>query len=160
MSRLNIEFPETDIVSVVFPFRNSSNRTMFDFDDNGIVKELQKRDLKEYFYRVPTGLLGKLKSGDMVVVNCTTGYQVAEIKCVNTYAPSNRKDLAYVVGKVDSECYFEFIENKKRLAIVREQLEAEKKRIESMVTYELLAERNPEFKALLDNFKALGGSID
>ena len=159
MSTLNINFPQTDVVSVVFCYKNYTNRTSYEFDENNIVVESQKRTLKQYYYRVPPTLVGKLKKGDMVVVNCSTGYQVAEVTVTNTYAPKS-EPVSYIVGVVDKDSYFEFLEDQKKLAVLREQLEAEKKRIESMVTYELLAERSPEFKALLDAFKAMGGTVE
>lgn len=161
MRKINIQFPQTDVVSVIFCYRNHTNRTAYEFDENNVIVEPQKHCLKQYYYRLPPALVGKVKTGDMVVVNCATGYQVAEVKVVNTYAPKSvNENLAYVVGIVDKDSYFEFLDSKKKLAIMREQLEAEKKRIESMVTYELIAERNPEFKVMLDNFKALGGTIE
>lgn len=161
MSKLTVMFPETDVVSVVFAFKKSTNKSSYDFDDAGVIPEHQKKMLKEYYYRVPSELVGKLAAGDMVVVNCANGFQVAEVKCINTYSPSgDKKSLAYVVGKVDCGAYFKCLADKKQLAMLRNQLEEEKKRIESMVTCELLAERSPEFKALLDNFKALGGSLE
>lgn len=161
MSTISIQFPQTDVISAVFCYRNHTNRTTYDFDENNMVVASQKSQLKAYSYRLPPALVGKVKAGDMVVVNCATGYQVAEVKAINAYAPTNTKtELAYVVGIVDKDNYFEFLESQKQLTILREQLEVEKKRIESMVTYELIAERNPEFKALLDNFKAMGGTIE
>lgn len=164
MSKINVVFPPTDVVACVFSFKNHTNRTnstTYAFDENGMVVDSDRKSLKRYYYRVPKPLMGELKVGDMVVVNCSTGYQVAEITAINAIAPSScREKLAYVVGKVDAESYFEYLEQQKHLVMLREQLEVEKKRIESLVTYELLAERNPEFKALLDNFKALGGTIE
>lgn len=38
-------------------------------------------------------------------------------------------------------------------------IDREKKRLESMVTYELIAEKNPEFKEMLEAFKEMGGEF-
>ena len=46
-----------------------------------------------------------------------------------------------------------------QLAIMKAELDREKKRLESLVTHELIAEKNPEFKALLDAFKDMGGEF-
>ena len=164
MSRITIQFPETDVVAVVFCYKNhltEKSRATLEYDENNVVVEAQKNCLKTYYYRLPPALVGHVKTGDMVVVNCATGYQVAEVKMVNAIpSAAYHESLAYVVGIVDKDCYFKFREDKKKLEVMRAQLEVEKKRIESMVTYELIAERNPEFKAMLDAFKALGGTIE
>lgn len=57
------------------------------------------------------------------------------------------------------EPYVAEIERVKELKVMKKRIEAEKKRLESMVTYELIAEKNPEFKALLDAYKSAGGEF-
>lgn len=164
MSKINIHTPTDNVVSVVFSFKNHVTRCTTpssQFDEYDHLLPTARKDAKTYTYRVPDGLVGKLRVGDMVVVRCATGYQVAEVDSTTVWiAPSKVAELACVVGVVNSDEYFEYIEKQKHLAVLREQLEVEKKRIESMITYELLAERNPEFKAMLDNFKVLGGVIE
>ena len=164
MSKIEVPVPTNNVVTVVFAYKNHTNSRVYpstDFDENDYLVPAVRKTAKTYTYRVPEGLVGKLRIGDMVVVHCATGYQVAEVEATKVWvAPSKVAELACVVGVVDSNEYFEYIEKQKHLAVLREQLEVEKKRIESMITYELLAERNPEFKALLDNFKVLGGTIE
>ena len=33
MSKINIQFPQTDVVSVIFCYRNHTNRTAYEFDE-------------------------------------------------------------------------------------------------------------------------------
>lgn len=57
------------------------------------------------------------------------------------------------------QSYIDEVEKKKALAAMKKKIDAEKKRLESMVTYELIAEKNPEFKAMLERFKDMGGEF-
>ena len=67
--------------------------------------------------------------------------------------------MASIVCKVDLQPYINEVERKKQLAAMKKQIESEKKRLEAMVTYELIAEKSPEFKELLEAFKAMGGEF-
>lgn len=60
---------------------------------------------------------------------------------------------------VNLTSYIAEVERKKSLAMLKKQLDAEKKRLESMVTYDLIAEKNPEFAALLKQYKDAGGQF-
>lgn len=60
---------------------------------------------------------------------------------------------------VDLGAYVAEVEKAKTLEAMKIAIDKEKKRLESMVTYELIAEKNPEFKAMLEAFKEMGGEF-
>lgn len=153
---INIEFPETNIVKCVFSLRQNSKYVGEDFDEYDL---RSPRDLKRYIYRVPSRLKGQLKVGNFVVVHCATGYQLCEVAELNVISNLDEKTLAPVVCKVDLSAYIEEVDKAVKLEIMKAELDREKRRLESMVTYELIAEKNPEFKAMLDAFKDMGGEF-
>ena len=64
-----------------------------------------------------------------------------------------------MVCKVDLSTYIQEVEKAKKLKAMKAAIDREKKRLESLVTYELIAEKNPEFKAMLEAFKEMGGEF-
>lgn len=162
MAVCNINFPETDVVSVRYTYRTSkyTNGVEFDEFDHEAANSIAKAG-KDYFYKLPEKLVGKVRVGQAVVVHCVNGYQVAEISQVNTYVPETlNRELDMVVDVVDMDGYKEEIEKRKQREALKRKLLSEKKRLESMVTFEMIAEKYPEFKQLLDQFKEIGGSFD
>ena len=153
---INIEFPETNIVKCVFSLRQNGAGAVDGYDE---YDHMESRNLKRYIYRVPSRLQGQLKIGDFVVVHCATGYQLCEIVELNVTSSFDEKTLAPIVCKVDLSAYIDEVDRAAQLAIMKAELDREKKRLESLVTYELIAEKNPEFKALLDAFKDMGGEF-
>ena len=153
---INIEFPETNIVKCVFSLRQNSKYTGEAYDE---YDHMRPHDLKKYIYRVPSRLKGQLKVGDFVVVHCATGYQLCEVAELNVISNFDEKTLAPVVCKVDLSAYIEEVDRAVKLEIMKAALDSEKRRLESLVTYELIAEKNPEFKALLDTYKDMGGEF-
>ncbi len=153
---INIKFPETNLVTCVFSLRQNRAGATEGYDEYDRIKSA---NLKRYIYRVPSRLQGQLKIGDFVVVHCATGYQLCEIVGLNAVSSSDEKTLAPIVCKVDLSTYIDEVDRAAQLAIMKAELDREKKRLESLVTYELIAEKNPEFKALLDAFKDMGGEF-
>lgn len=155
----NIKFPKTDLVKCVFCWR-SSNTDHIDSDrwDEYDHHKDPKR-LKTYTYRVPEHLREQLKIGDTVLVHCQTGSQICEVVEVNALSDFDAKTFAPVVCKVDMSTYIQGVEKVKQLKAMKAAIDREKKRLEAMVTYELIAEKNPEFKAMLKTFKEMGGEF-
>ena len=153
---INIEFPETNIVKCVFSLRQNSKYAGEAYDEYDHVRP---NGLKKYIYRVPSRLKGQLKVGDFVVVHCATGYQLCEVAELNAISSFDEKTLAPVVCKVDLSAYIDEIDRAAKLEIMKAALDSEKRRLESMVTYEIIAEKNPEFKALLDTYRDMGGEF-
>lgn len=151
-------FPKTNLVECTFSWRTESTAgiagTAWDEYDHR-----NQNRLKKYLYRLPDYLVGSVQPGDTVVVHCQTGYQVCQVVTINAISDFDPKTIAPVVDKVNMQSYIDEVEKKKALVAMKKQIDAEKKRLESMVTYELIAEKNPEFKAMLEQFKSMGGEF-
>lgn len=157
MVKLNELFPATNLVSCVFAFRQNNTSGVFNKYD--CLTEASLAKAKRYMYRVPEHLKVELKVGDTVVVHCQTGFQLARVVELNAISSYPEESFAPVVGKADLHSYFDEIDTRETLQAMRNKIEMEKKRLESMVTYDLIAEKNPEFKALLDAYRAAGGEF-
>ena len=151
----NIKFPETDLVECVFSYRTAGT-TGCSWDE---YDHTDSARLKRYVYRLPEYLVGRVQVHDAVVVHCSTGYQICEVVTVNALSNFDPRSIQPVVDKVNMGSYIHEVEKKKTLIAMKKQIDAEKKRLESLVTYELIAEKNPEFKAMLERFKSLGGEF-
>lgn len=158
MVKLNELFPATNLVNCVFAFRQS-NTTTGTFNKYDCLPDAALIKAKRYMYRVPERLREELKVGDAVVVHCQTGFQLACVVELNAISNYPEESFAPVVCKADLHSYFDEIDTREALQAMRNKIEAEKKRLESMVTYDLIAEKNPEFKALLDAYRAAGGEF-
>lgn len=155
----NIRFPKTDLVRCVFSWRSTNMEHVDTSHWDEYDHHVEPGRLKSYTYRVPEHLQGQLRPGEAVLVHCKTGYQVCEVVEINALSDFETKSFAPVVCKVDMSSYIDEIEKAKQLKAMKAAIDREKKRLESMVTYELIAEKNPEFKAMLDAFKAAGGEF-
>lgn len=158
MVKLNELFPATNLVNCVFAFRQN-NSTTGTYSKYDCLTEAAVAKAKRYMYRVPEHLRGELKVGDAVVVHCQTGFQLASVAEINAISSYPEESFAPVVCKADLHSYFDEIDTREALQAMRNKIEAEKKRLESMVTYDLIAEKNPDFKALLDAYRAAGGEF-
>lgn len=158
MVKLDALFPATNLVNCVFAFRQN-NTTIGTFNKYDCLTETSCAKAKRYMYRVPEWLRSELKVGDTVVVHCQTGFQLARVVELNAISSYPEESFAPVVCKADLHSYFDEIDTREALQAMRNKIETEKKRLESMVTYDLIAEKNPEFKALLDAYRAAGGEF-
>ena len=156
---MNIQFPETDVVSCVFSLKNSTNACNQSFNNYDIIPYEGQRKLKEYHYRVPTYLKGKLAPGDCVVVHCQTGYQICQVYNVNEFAPVETSKLAPVVARVELMDYFNDLAHQEELKRMKATLVKERKRLEEQVTWDLIASKSPEFAAMLKAFRDAGGEL-
>lgn len=156
---VNIKFPETNVVSCVFSLKNSVNLSNQNFNEVGMTHEVNYSKLKQYYYRVPEFLQGQLHHGDFVVVYCQTGYQLCQVCKTNEYAPVETSKLAPVVAKVDLSEYFNDLAKQEELKRMKAALVKERKRLEEQVTWDLIAEKSPEFAALLKAFRDAGGEL-
>ena len=153
---MNIKFPSTNLVECVFSWRQNNDYVAAKWDE---YDHCDPTLMKWYIYRLPDDLVGKVAVGDTVLVHCNTGYQLVQIATINATSSRNLASIAPVVCMVNLDSYIAEVERKKSLAMLKRQLDAEKKRLESMVTYDLIAEKNPEFAALLKQYKDAGGQF-
>lgn len=150
---MKVEFPKTNLVKCVFSFRqNSTLSNVWDKFDHR-----ETRNLKQYIYRVPECL--ELREHDTVLVHCTTGYQLCEVVELNVISGVDESEYSPVVCKVDLTSYLDEVENAEKIKYMRLKLEKKKKELESRVTYDLLAERSPEFAEILKAFRDMGGKL-
>lgn len=152
----NIQFPATNLVECVFSWRQNSDYVATKWDE---YDHCDPTGMKRYVYRLPDDLVGKVAVGDTVLVHCKTGYQLAQITTINALASFSLDSVAPVVCVVNLASYIAEVERRKSLVRLKKQLDAEKKRLESMVTYDLLAEKSPSFAALLKQYKDAGGQF-
>lgn len=153
---VNIQFPSTNLVECVFSWRQSNDYAAVKWDE---YDHCDPTRMKRYIYRLPDDLVGKVAAGDTVLVHCKTGYQLAQIATINATSSFDLDSVAPVVCMVDLASYIAEVERRKTLARLKQQLDAEKKRLESMVTYDLIAEKSPGFAALLKQYKDAGGQF-
>lgn len=116
-------------------------------------------NMKQYSYRVPEYLQGKLRPGDFVVVYCQTGYQVCQVARINATVPAGFDKLAPVVAKFDMSEYISDLVKQQELEAMKQVLIRERKRLEEQVTWDLIAEKNPEFAEMLKSFREAGGTL-
>lgn len=152
----NIKFSSTNLVECVFSWRQSDDYVATKWDE---YDHCDPTRMKRYVYRLPDDLVGKVAVGDTVLVHCKTGYQLAQITTINALASFDLDSVAPVVCMVNLASYIAEVERRKTLARLKQQLDVEKKRLESMVTYDLLAEKSPSFAALLKQYKDAGGQF-
>lgn len=93
------------------------------------------------------------------MVYCQTGYQVCQVYKVNEFAPVETSKLAPVVAKVDLREYFHDLAHQEELKKMKAALVKERKRLEEQVTWDLIASKSPEFKEMLEAFRAAGGEL-
>ena len=152
----SIKFPSTNLVECVFSWRQSNDYVAAKWDE---YDHCDPTHMKRYIYRLLDDLVGKVAVGDTVLVHCKTGYQLAQIATINATSSFDLDSIAPVVCTVNLTSYIAEVERKKSLAMLKKQLDAEKKRLESMVTYDLIAEKNPEIAVLLKQYKDAGGQF-
>lgn len=161
---VNIKFPETNVINYIFSmtgYKPGVSSTSYDPTTSMLIDPRVRATLKHYAFRVPSYLLGKVKVGDVVVCKCTNGYQVCEVVSVNDTVPASYEisSLSPVVAVVNMEQFFEDLEQQNLLKQMEKQLIEERKKLEKRIGWDLLAEKDPKFKAMLDSFRAAGGQF-
>ena len=114
------------------------------------VKFVNGYGYKEYNFKCD---VPDIKVGDMVVVESSNGLSVAKVTKIdpeNTYSATK-----WVVSKVYMEEYTARVEKEKKLAEVKKRLNAKKKELQDIAIYEMLAEKDPEFREILAEYKSL-----
>ena len=138
-----IEFPKTDLIGCKYPENTGRNGEL-----------IVATGAKEYVYRVLPGM-EEINIGDMVVVSSSSGFGVCIVTALDKTLPPSIKEVAYVVGKVDFQKYQEILEAKKRKELLRTQLMKKKKELDEKFALDLYAEKDPEFKAMLEAYNSL-----
>lgn len=161
---VNIKFPETNVINCIFSMtKDKAGVSSTSYDPiSGVINDPRVRaTLKHYAFRVPSYLQGKIRVGDAVVCKCTNGYQVCEVISINDTVPASYEvsSLSPVVAVVNMEQFFEDLEQQNLLKQMEKQLLEERKKLEKRIGWDLLAEKDPKFKEMLDSFRAAGGQF-
>lgn len=97
-----------------------------------------------------------VKIGDLVVVDTQFGYNVAtvtETEPVTKSFPVG--ELKEVVNVVDMEPFLERKARAEKLKDLKKKMDKKVKDLQSLAIYEMLAEKDPELKEMLEEFKTL-----
>lgn len=146
-------FPETDLIGCRYIPRTE------EFVRNKL-PELPKM-AKEYTYRLLPGAT-KPKVGDFAVVANSNGISVCMVSTLNKTAPDSfdPDTMSYVIGTVSPDAFKEFMEKKEQKKALWAALQKKKKELEDTIALEVFAEKSPEFKELLEAYKAIDVSSE
>lgn len=158
MANIKVDFPATDIVGVQFLKYDSVRQSSWNIDKRHpgyrpTSLEVDP-DAKTYYYKCIEGL--KPSVGDIVVVSCATGFALCKVVEINVLV--SRDDWAYAVASVDMNLYEEYINKEKRKKQLLELMNARRKELERTTLFEMLAEKDATFAAMLKELKDLGGT--
>jgi putative ribosome biogenesis GTPase RsgA len=115
-------------------------------------RRLRQEDSKRYAFKTD---FKDLNVGDCVVVETSRGFAVGVV-CEELFSSTDvERATAWVVSKVDLESHNKRLELEAEKNKVLEKLEERKKSLERVAVYQMLAEKDPEMKALLDSLNEL-----
>lgn len=142
---LNIQFPQTEYIGCKFPEVTGRNGELV----------IEGRS-KKYIYRLLPGM-ARPQVGDMCVVSCSNGFQVAVVVTLDEIIPADWKngEVANVVGFVNWDAYQNALRAKKEKEALKKELMRMKKEMDEQFALDMYAERSPEFAALLERYKSL-----
>lgn len=96
--------------------------------------------------------------GDIVAVKTGHhGFALAEIASIGNFPHSAVQCGREVIDRVDFTAYAERKEKAKRLRALRVEMDEKVKQLQQTALYELLAEKDPTLKAMLEEYKSLIG---
>lgn len=100
-----------------------------------------------------------LNEGDVVVVDTQYGFQLATVTGLASKIPSNvsKGRMKEVVCKADFSSYNARKEKAERVKQLKVEMDKRVEKLKEDAVYEMMAEKDPALKALLDEFKALQG---
>lgn len=101
-------------------------------------------------------------TGDYVVVKSAHhGFGLAEVtaiipdECVNQEMRDYCNVGREVISKFDMNAYRERSENRKRAKELKSEMDKKMKEMQELAMFEMMAEKNPELKAMLETYKEL-----
>lgn len=98
-----------------------------------------------------------LNVNDVVVVDTKYGYQLGTVVEVNPgMSMDNAKKITKsVVCRVDFTEYYARMEKSERVKLLKAQMDDRIEMLKENAVYEMMAEKDPALKEMLDEFKAL-----
>ena len=124
---------------------------VFNMSNNGEYPKFVK--YKEYVFAA----YEDLKEGDVVVVDTANGFQLVTVTGIAETLPRSVSmgDLKEVVCRVDFSKYQERKDKVAKLKELKEEMDKKVKVLQNNAIYEMLAEKDPSLKAMLDEYKEL-----
>lgn len=141
-------FPETDLIGCKY-----SDRDLSCAIGRNTLPKLNPQS-REYIYRLLPGAT-KPQVGDFAVVANVNGINVCVVTTINAMSSYKLEDMAYVIGTVSPAAFKDEIQKEQTKKLLKAKIDKRKKELEELVTLDLLAEKCPDFKELLDAYKAL-----
>lgn len=108
---------------------------------------------KEYYFKA----YNALNVDDVVVVDTQYGYQLATVVEVEPEVSVSgaKKITRSVVCKVDFSDFNARMEKTEKAKRIKAQMDARIEKLKENAFYEMMAEKDPELKVMLDEFNAL-----
>lgn len=97
----------------------------------------------------------EIKKDDLVVVDTANGLGLGTVSNDAVHTSEVAKATRWVVCKVDIEKHNERVAAEERKKAIMTKMEEMKKKIEEETIFEILAEKNSDMKALLEEYKAI-----
>jgi hypothetical protein len=99
----------------------------------------------------------EIKEDDIVVVQSGHhGLGIAKVACIDEYASPNEVQCGReIIAKVDFTAFNERKEKAAKLAKLKKEMDKKVKELQSTALYEMLADKDPALKEMLEEFKAL-----
>lgn len=95
-----------------------------------------------------------LQTGDLIVVHARESFALAYFDCYDDTV-EEKENTKWVISKVDLSEHYARIARKEKVKLIKEKLEAERKKTEELQIYEILAAANPEIRKLLNELKEI-----
>lgn len=145
------------LVNVAFNV-NGSETGAFGMDTSSLRPSRVRMDgisNKEYIFAAYEGLT----VGDIVVVDTRNGYHLATVTSIAERLPRavSMGDLKEVVCKADFKEFYSRKEKREKANALKSEMDKKVKVLQSQAIYELLAEKDPSLKEMLDEYKELIG---
>lgn len=112
--------------------------------------------------KYPYALYDKsINTGDIVVVK--TGHHGFALAMVVDLLQENTtvkvQHERQIVARVDFSAYYNRLAQEKRLAALKQEMDAKVKELQATALYEMLAEKDPTLAAMLQEYKAITGAV-
>ena len=91
---------------------------------------------------------------DLVIVDTVNGFLVGKVLGISETIPTG-KVLNEVVGVIDPTPFIERKKKAERLNELKKTMDKKVKTLQSLTMYETLAEKDPELKTMLDEYRSL-----
>lgn len=147
---------KTPYVECIFSLRTTTGAENCGmYDEYDITPATKKINMKTYVYKLPEHLRGFVVPGDFVLVHCYNGYQPCEVVATDVLTLLPEEAIQPVVCTLDISTYIDYVEHHKRLKALEQRIE----HLDIRVSYDLIAEKHPEFKELLEEYRIMGGQL-